>query len=144
MGTKTEKVEMTPDMKVCARCGKTLPLSKFRCIAPYAGAKAYYRRQCEACEVISSREWYLEHKKKMKRIEQNEEDIEEIRRLNVALRKATELDEIREIVRKISLINTNEEFEKVMKRKNHKGFEKDLVDSNERIHTIPYVLGGKI
>ena len=144
METKTEKVEMTPDMKVCARCGKTLPLSKFRCIAPYAGAKAYYRRQCEACEVISSREWYLEHKKKMKRIEQNEEDIEEIRRLNVALRKATELDEIREIVRKISIINAHKEFEKVMKRKNHKGFEKDLVDSNERIHTIPYVSGGKI
>ena len=144
METKTEKVEMTPDMKVCARCGKTLPLSKFRCIAPYAGAKAYYRRQCEACEVISSREWYLEHKKKMKRIEQNEEDIEEIRRLNVALRKATELDEIREIVRKISIINAHKEFEKVMKRKNHKGFEKDLVDSNARIHTIPYVSGGKI
>ena len=144
METKTEKVEMTPDMKVCARCGKTLPLSKFRCIAPYAGAKAYYRRQCEACEVISSREWYLEHKKKMKRIEQNEEDIEEIRRLNVALRKATELDEIREIVRKISIINAHKEFEKVMKRKNHKGFEKDLVDSNERIHAIPYVSGGKI
>ena len=144
METKTEKVEMTPDMKVCARCGKTLPLSKFRCIAPYAGAKAYYRRQCEACEVISSREWYLERKKKMKRIEQNEEDIEEIRRLNVALRKATELDEIREIVRKISLVNTHEEFEKVLKRKNHKGFEKDLVDSNERIHTIPYVSGVKI
>ena len=144
METKTEKVEITPDMKVCARCGKTLPLSKFRCIAPYAGAKAYYRRQCEACEVISSREWYLEHKEKMKRIEQNEEDIEEIRRLNVALRKATDLNEIREIVRKISLVNTHKEFEKVMKRKNHKGFEKDLVDSNERIHTIPYVSGGKI
>jgi len=144
METKTEKVEMTPDMKVCARCGKTLPLSKFRCIAPYAGAKAYYRRQCEACEVISSREWYLEHKKKMKRIEQNEEDIEEIRRLNVALHKATDLNDIREIVRKISLINTHEEFEKVMKRKNHKGFEKNLVDSNERIHAIPYVSGGKI
>ena len=135
---------MRVEKKICARCGKTLPLSKFRCIAPYAGAKAYYRRQCEACEVISSREWYLAHKKKMKSIEQNEEDIEEIKRLNVALRKATDLSEIREIVRKISLINTHEEFEKVMKRKNHKGFEKVLVDSNERIHTIPYASGGKI
>ena len=130
--------------KVCARCGKTLPLDQFRCIAPYAGAKAYYRRQCEACEVISSREWYLEHKKKMKSIEQNEEAVEEIRRLNVALHKATDLNDIREIVRKISLINAHEEFEKVMKRKNHKGFEKNLVDSNERIHAIPYVSGGKI
>ena len=130
--------------KVCARCGKTLPLSKFRCIAPYPGAKAYYRRQCEACEVISSRERYLEHKKKMKSIEQNEEAVEEIRRLNVALHKATDLNDIREIVRKISLINAHEEFEKVMKRKNHKGFEKNLVDSNERIHTIQYVSGGKI
>ena len=27
METKTEKVEMTPDMKVCARCGKTLPVT---------------------------------------------------------------------------------------------------------------------
>ena len=135
---------MRVEKKVCVRCGKTLPLSKFRCIAPYAGAKAYYRRQCEACEVISSREWYLEHKKKMKSIEQNEGDIEEIKRLNVALHKATDLNDIREIVRKISLINTHEEFEKVMKRKNHKGFEKNLVDSNERIHTIQYVSGGKI
>ena len=135
---------MRVEKKVCARCGKTLPLSKFRCIAPYPGAKAYYRRQCEACEVISSRERYLEHKKKMKSIEQNEEAVEEIRRLNVALHKATDLNDIREIVRKISLINTHEEFEKVMKRKNHKGFEKNLVDSNERIHTIQYVSGGKI
>ena len=135
---------MRVEKKVCARCGKTLPLSKFRCIAPYAGAKAYYRRQCEACEAISSREWYLEHKKKMKSIEQNEEAVEEISRLNVALHKATDLNDIREIVRKISLINAREEFEKVMKRKNHKGFEKDLVDSNERIHAIPYVSGGKI
>ena len=135
---------MRVEKKVCARCGKTLPLSKFRCIAPYPGAKAYYRRQCEACEVISSREWYLEHKKKMKSIEQNEEAVEEIRRLNVALHKATDLNDIREIVRKISLINAHEEFEKVMKRKNHKGFEKNLVDSNERIHTIQYVPGGKI
>ena len=135
---------MRVEKKVCARCGKTLPLSKFRCIAPYAGAKAYYRRQCEACEVISSRERYLEHKKKMKSIEQNEEAVEEIRRLNVALHKATDLNDIREIVRKISLINAHEEFEKVMKRKNHKGFEKNLVDSNERIHTIQYVSGGKI
>lgn len=130
--------------KVCARCGKTLPLDQFRCIAPYAGAKAYYRRQCKECEVVSSREWYLEHKKKMNSIEQNEEAVEEIKRLNVALRKATDLSEIREIVRKISLVNTHEEFEKVLKRKNHKGFEKDLVDSNERIHTIQYVSGGKI
>ena len=135
---------MRVEKKVCVRCGKTLPLDQFRCIAPYAGAKAYYCRQCEACEAISSRERYLEHKKKMKSIEQNEEAVEEIRRLNVALHKATELDEIREIVRKISLVNTHEEFEKVMKRKNHKGFEKDLVDSNERIHAIPYVSGGKI
>ena len=135
---------MRVEKKVCVRCGKTLPLRKFRCIAPYAGAKAYYRRQCEACEVISSREWYLEHKKKMKSIEQNEEAVEEIRRLNVALHKATDLNDIREIVRKISLINAHEEFEKVMKRKNHKGFEKNLVDSNERIHTIQYVSGGKI
>ena len=135
---------MRVEKKVCARCGKTLPLSKFRYIAPYAGAKAYYRRQCEACEVISSRERYLEHKKKMKSIEQNEEAVEEIRRLNVALHKATDLNDIREIVRKISLINTHEEFEKVMKRKNHNGFEKNLVDSNERIHAIPYVSGGKI
>lgn len=97
-----------------------------------------------ACEVISSREWYLEHKKKMKRIEQNEEDIEEIRRLNVALHKATDLNEIREIVRKISLINTNEEFEKVMKRKNHKGFEKDLVDSNEQYTLSRMFLAEKI
>ena len=135
---------MRVEKKVCVRCGKTLPLDQFRCIAPYAGAKAYYRRQCEACEVISSREWYLEHKKKMKSIEQNEEAVEEIRRLNVALHKATDLNDIREIVRKISLINAHEEFEKVMKRKNHKGFEKNLVDSNERIHTIQYVSGGKI
>ena len=135
---------MREEKKVCARCGKTLPLDQFRCIAPYAGAKAYYRRQCKECEVISSREWYLEHKKKMKSIEQNEEAVEEIKRLNVALHKATDLNDIREIVRKISLINTHEEFEKVMKRKNHKGFEKDLVDSNERIHAIPYVSGGKI
>ena len=135
---------MRVEKKICARCGKTLPLGKFRCIAPYAGAKAYYRRQCEACEVVSRREWYLAHKKKMKSVEQNEDDVEEIRRLNVALRKATDLNEIREIVRKISLINTHEEFEKVMKRKNHKGFEKNLVDSNERIHTIQYVSGGKI
>jgi len=135
---------MRAEKKVCVRCGKTLPLSKFRYIVPYAGAKAYYRRQCEACEVISSREWYLEHKKKMKSIEQNEEAVEEIRRLNVALHKATDLNDIREIVRKISLINAHEEFEKVMKRKNHKGFEKNLVDSNERIHAIPYVSGGKI
>ena len=135
---------MRVEKKVCVRCGKTLPLDQFRCIAPYAGAKAYYRRQCEACEVISSREWYLEHKKKMKSIEQNEEAVEEIRRLNVALHKATDLNDIREIVRKISLINAHEEFEKVMKRKNHKGFEKNLVDSNERIHAIPYVSGGKI
>lgn len=135
---------MRVEKKVCVRCGKTLPLDQFRCIVPYAGAKAYYRRQCEACEVISSREWYLEHKKKMKRIEQNEEAVEEIRRLNVALHKATDLNDIREIVRKISIINTHEEFEKVMKRKNHKGFEKNLVDSNERIHAIPYVSGGKI
>lgn len=135
---------MRVEKKVCARCGKTLPLDQFRCIAPYAGAKAYYRRQCKECEVISSREWYLEHKKKMKSIEQNEEAVEEIKRLNVALHKATDLNDIREIVRKISLINTHEEFEKVMKRKNHKGFEKDLVDSNERIHAIPYVSGGKI
>ena len=135
---------MRVEKKVCARCGKTLPLGKFRCIAPYAGAKAYYRRQCEACEVVSRREWYVAHKKKMKRVEQNEDDVEEIRRLNVALRKATDLNEIREIVRKISLINTHEEFEKVMKSKNHKGFEKYIVDSNERIHTIQYVSGGKI
>ena len=135
---------MRVEKKVCARCGKTLPLDQFRSIAPYAGAKAYYRRQCKECEVISSREWYLAHKKKMKSIEQNEEAVEEIKRHNVALRKATDLNEIREIVRKISIINTHEEFEKVMKRKNHKGFEKDLVDSNERIHTIPYVSGGKI
>ena len=135
---------MRVEKKVCVRCGKTLPLDQFRCIAPYAGAKAYYRRQCEACEVISSREWYLEHKKKMKSIEQNEEAVEEIRRLNVALHKATDLNDIREIVRKISLINAHEEFEKVMKRKNHNGFEKNLVDSNERIHAIPYVSGGKI
>ena len=135
---------MRVEKKVCARCGKTLPLSKFRYIAPYAGAKAYYRRQCEACEVISSRERYLARKKKMKSIEQNEEAVEEIRRLNVALHKATDLNDIREIVRKISLINAHEEFEKVMKRKNHKGFEKNLVDSNERIHTIQYVSGGKI
>ena len=135
---------MRVEKKVCVRCGKTLPLDQFRCIAPYAGAKAYYRRQCEACEVISSREWYLEHKKKMKSIEQNEEAVEEIRRLNVALHKATDLNDIREIVRKISLINAHEEFEKVMKRKNHKGFEKNRVDSNERIHAIPYVSGGKI
>ena len=135
---------MRVEKKVCVRCGKTLPLSKFRYIAPYAGAKAYYRRQCEACEVISSRELYLARKKKMKSIEQNEEAVEEIRRLNVALHKATDLNDIREIVRKISLINAHEEFEKVMKRKNHKGFEKNLVDSNERIHTIQYVSGGKI
>ena len=135
---------MRVEKKVCARCGKTLPLDQFRCIAPYAGAKAYYRRQCEECEVVSSREWYQAHKKKMNSVEQNEGDIEEIKRLNVALRKATDLNEIREIVRKISLINTHEEFEKVMKRKNHKGFEKYLVDSNERIHAIPYVSGGKI
>ena len=75
---------MRVEKKICVRCGKTLPLSKFRCIAPYAGAKAYYRRQCEACEVISSREWYLARKKKMKSIEQNEEAVEEIKRLNVA------------------------------------------------------------
>ena len=135
---------MRVEKKVCARCGKTLPLSKFRCIAPYAGAKAYYRRQCEACEVVSRREWYLAHKKKMKSVEQNEGDIEEIKQLNVALRKATDLNEIRELVSKISIINAHEEFEKVMKRKNHKGFEKYLVDSNERIHAIPYVSGGKI
>ena len=135
---------MRVEKKVCVRCGKTLPLDQFRCIAPYAGAKAYYRRQCEACEVISSRELYLARKKKMKSIEQNEEAVEEIRRLNVALHKATDLNDIREIVRKISLINNHEEFEKVMKRKNHKGFEKNLVDSNERIHTIQYVSGGKI
>ena len=135
---------MRVEKKVCVRCGKTLPLDQFRCIAPYAGAKAYYRRQCKECEVISSREWYLEHKKKMKSIEQNEEAVEEIKRLNVALRKATDLSEIREIVRKISLVNTHEEFEKVLKRKNHKGFEKNLVDSNKRIHTIQYVSGGKI
>ena len=42
------------------------------------------------------------------------------------------------------VIAQHEEFEKVMKRKNHKGFEKNLVDSNERIHAIPYVSGGKI
>ena len=132
---------MRVEKKICVRCGKRLPLGKFRCIAPYPGAKAYYRRQCEACEVISSRERYLARKKKMKSIEQNEEAVEEIKRLNVALRKATDLSEIREIVRKISLINTHEEFEKVMKRKNHKGFEKNLVDSNERIQ---YVSGGKI
>lgn len=91
---------------------KTAAAQQVQGIAPYAGAKSYYRRQCEACEVISSREWYFEHKKKMKRIEQNEEDIEEIRRLNAALHKATDSNEIREIVRKISFVNTHEELKK--------------------------------